>query len=136
MICLDASASKLFSVAIPLLLLAACAGAGHRPLIDTKDQDMSNYETDLRECQAIASGEGIGDDVAKSTAVGAATGTAIGVLIGAMGGGPAAGILVGAGTLAGYGAAAGVVDGAVTGSNEQEEIVANCLRGRGYKVLK
>jgi outer membrane lipoprotein SlyB len=122
----------LLSIYLLCVLLSACAGADYRPVIDTKGQDMSNFETDLSECQGIAREDGVVDDVAKSAAVGAATGAVIGGVISAMAGDPGAGALVGAG----YGATAGSVDGTISGTRDQKQIVVNCMLGRGYKVLK
>lgn len=105
------------------LLLAACAG---RPVVDTKNVDMARYERDLAECQAYA-------DQSSTTAAagrGAVGGAALGGILGAIFGDSGS-----AARGAGAGGVIGGARGAASGSNEEEQIVKNCLRGRGYSVL-
>jgi uncharacterized protein YcfJ len=126
------SAVKLLLIATIVTMITACSGASYRPVVDSKGVDMSNYENDLVECQAIAKESGVGDEVVKNAAVGAAAGAVLGAVIGAITGDFGTAVAAGAG----YGGTAGAVDGAITGTRDQEQIVANCMAGRGYKVLK
>lgn len=106
-----------------LLALTACSGATG-PIIDTKGVDMSKYQTDRTECEAYAQQVSTGTAVAK----GAAGGAAVGAAVGAIAGGDAA-------KGAGIGAVTGGAESARISDEEKADVVNNCLRGRGYKVL-
>jgi outer membrane lipoprotein SlyB len=123
---------KLPTIVFLFAALTACQGSNYRPVIDAKGQDMSNYEPDLVECQAIAKESGVLEKVGKNAAIGAVTGAIIGSVVGAITGNVGTSAAAGAG----YGGTAGGVDGAVSGYRDQEQIVVNCMAGRGYKVLK
>lgn len=117
---------KTVSILLIAAMLAGCNATGHRPIIDTKNADMANYDQNLRECQAIA------DQVNPATqaAVGAVAGALFGALLGrAMGGGD----------LSNYGAKVGALSGATgagaEGVQAQARVVSNCMAGRGYKPL-
>jgi hypothetical protein len=112
-------------VCFPLLVLvlAACSGA-QGPIIDTKGVNMANYERDLAECETYAKQVSTGAAVGKGAAGGAAVGAAIG---GIAGGDAAEG--------AGIGAVTGGAQSARIADREKAEVVRNCLRGRGYRVL-
>lgn len=105
-----------------LLLLAGCAG-NPGPIVDTKGVDMSRYNQDLADCESYADQVETGKGVAK----GAAAGAAVGAVAGAIGGSVAKG--------AGYGALGGGTQSALKNEGEKQDVVKNCLRGRGYKVL-
>lgn len=113
------------------LLLSACASQNYQPVIDTKGVKMDKYQNDLAECRRLADQVDVAGDTATDTAIGAVAGAAGGALLGAITGN--------AGTGAAIGAAAGGIGGAGTGaigSNQrQKNIINNCLKGRGYKVL-
>jgi hypothetical protein len=105
------------------LLLFGCSGASG-PIIDTKGVDMAAYRNDLAECETYAEQVSTGKAVGK----GAAAGAAVGAAIGAIGGG--------SGTRgAGVGAVTGGAESARISDREKAEVVRNCLRGRGYRVL-
>jgi outer membrane lipoprotein SlyB len=105
-----------------VLALAACTTTDEI-IIDRKGVDMSRYEQDLSECRSYASEVQTGKKVAK----GAASGAVVGGLVGAITGD--------AGKAAGVGAVGGGARGANEGSREEVQVVKNCLRGRGYRVL-
>ena len=95
-------------------------------IIDEKGVNMSRYGEDLSQCQ------GYSDQVAKGekAAKGAASGAVLGGLIGAVGGGHRS-----AEQAAGVGAVTGGAKGINEGERQSVQVVKNCLRGRGYKVL-
>jgi hypothetical protein len=106
-----------------VLCLAGCSGA-RGPIVDTKGVDMARYQQDLAECEAYAEQVSTGRAVGKGAAGGAVVGAAIGAISG------------GSGTRgAGVGAVAGGAQSARGAEREQAQVVRNCLRGRGYKVL-
>jgi len=117
---------KTVSIILIAAMLAGCNATGHRPIIDTKDADMANYDMNLRECQVIA------DQVNPATqaAVGAIGGALLGALIGRS---------MGGGNLSNYGAKVGALSGAtggaVNGVQAQARVVSNCMKNRGYNVL-
>ena len=104
------------------LALAGCA-AHPEPIIDTKGVNMAQYEQDLEECNEFK--EPIKTEV--GAAKGAAAGAAVGGATGAVTGNAAEG--------AGVGAIAGAARSAQLNEREKAEVVKNCLRGRGYRVL-
>ncbi|MBW7903004.1 MAG: glycine zipper family protein [Rhodocyclaceae bacterium] len=113
---------RLVASALVLALLSACAGATYRPLVDRPGPQ---FEQDLAECQRYAEGE-----------ANAAAGAAIGALLGALLG-------LAAGHKTGYqsdfaraGAIGGALGGSVSAERNQQTVIANCLRGRGYSVLR
>jgi len=112
--------------ALPLLgglaLLAACTTTDEI-IIDKQGVDMSRYEQDLAECRSYSTEVQTG----KKAATGAASGAVVGGLIGAITGD--------AGKSAGVGAVAGGARGVGEGSRDEVQVVKNCLRGRGYRVL-
>lgn len=120
---------KIVSV-IMALSLTGCAGKVlYQPVIDDKKVDMSAYHGDLKECQ----------DLAQKSYNDALTGAIILGILGATAG-SAIGSPVGLGNeYAAMGAAAGAATGAGAGYasdvSKEREIVDNCLKGRGYKVL-
>lgn len=108
---------------------AACTslntGADYRPLVD--GGDLSHYETDLVQCQALArQRQYINDDTRADAAIGAL----IGAIAGSDGdrgdiiGGAIAGGMVGAGSKA------------YEVKDERKRIVINCMKGRGYKTVE
>jgi len=93
-------------------------------MVDTKNQDMSNYGQDLYECQEYAKNI----NPAQSAAGGAAVGAVLSAVI--------AGILGGdKSRAAAVGAVTGALSGGAAGGNNQKTVISNCLLGRGYKVL-
>ena len=113
---------KYVTLALALLVLGACTTTDEI-IIDKKGVDMARYDQDLAECRAYS------DEVktGKKVATGAASGAVVGGLIGAITGDAA--------KAAGVGAVGGGARGASEGSRDEVQVVKNCLRGRGYKIL-
>lgn len=118
-----------------VLALGACSAAqrNYEPVVDLEGSNRSGreYSADLRGCQDLASQRSPARDTAISSGVGALAGAATGALLGTIRGKPAHGLWQGA-ALGGLG---GLGYGAYQGWTGQEQMVANCLRGRGYSVL-
>jgi outer membrane lipoprotein SlyB len=102
--------------------LAGCSSTSG-PIIDTKGVNMAHYESDLADCQGYSEQVHIEQGVAKGAVAGGAVGAATGAVVGDVGKG------------AGVGAIAGAARSAQRGDREKSQVVTNCLRGRGYKVL-
>ena len=103
-------------------VLAACSGASG-PIIDTKGVDLAQFERDKAECEGFASQVSTGQAVGRGAAGGAAVGAAIGAITGSAGRG------------AGIGAVTGGAESARISDRERANVLSNCLRGRGYRVL-
>lgn len=112
------------------LLAAGCAGQ-YEPVVDTRDVDPVQYETDLAECRQYAEQVSPATDAAVGGGIGAAIGAATGAAIGAVVGSPGTGAAIGAIG----GGSSGAVGGAGSGIDREKRIVRNCLSGRGYIVL-
>lgn len=106
------------------LLLGACASRG--PIIDTQGVDMARYDQDLAQCETYAAQVNTGAEAGKSAVGGAALGAVLGAIIG-----NSSTVARGAGV----GGVLGGARGAARGEGEKEQVVKNCLRGRGYRVL-
>jgi outer membrane lipoprotein SlyB len=104
------------------VLVAACA-AHPDPIIDTKGVNVEQYQLDLEECEAFKEPVKTEVGAAKGAVAGAAVGGATGAITGDIGEG------------AGVGAIAGAARSAQLSEREKQQVVKNCLRGRGYKVL-
>jgi hypothetical protein len=104
-------------------VLAACSSST-APIIDTRGVDMARYRQDLAECEAYKEQVKTGEGVTKGAAGGAAVGAAIGAIAGGS-----------AGKGAGIGAVTGGAESARIADREKADVVKNCLRGRGYRVL-
>ena len=109
--------------------LAACAGFWDPSgaIVDLKGIDREQYEADLADCQAYAGEVPAG----KHVGTGAAGGAAVGAVAGAVSGANKTGI----GQSAGVGA---VYGGTIRGMGvvrEKQQVLRECLRGRGYRVL-
>lgn len=111
------------AVCIMALMLTSCAA--HRPVVDTKGIDQYAYERDLRECQNYADGVS-----PMAHAVGGAA------IVGGIAAGLAAIAGIDIGTTAAMGAVLGGVSGLGRGMGTQQATINNCLRGRGYSVLR
>ena len=107
-----------------IMLLSGCSS--QRIIIDEKGTDMSNYDSDLVECQAYADQVPKGSEVAKGTVGGALIGGTIGAIVDNS---------RTAGRAAGAGAVTGAVRGGSKAENEKDRVLKNCLRNRGYKIL-
>lgn len=112
-------------IAAPLLLLAACQ-SGPRVVIDPKGVDQAAYRQDLAECTQIADQAKPGRSALRGALGGAVIGGALGGVLGDRGT---------AGRMAGAGAVVGGASQAGEGSASRDDILKNCMRGRGYRVL-
>ena len=123
---------KQIAILIAAMVLTGCAT--YRPIVDQQSvYSQDQYEQDLRECQAYA------EQIAPGQAalIGAGLGAGIGALAGLT-----VGIIfnVNPGELAAAGAAIGGLQGgtssAAAAGLSQIDVIRQCLRGRGYAVLK
>lgn len=110
-----------------VLALAGCASeAGRGVIIDRQGVDMAQYERDLAECTQYAEEVRAAEKVAANAAGGAVVGGAVGAVSRGSSG-------------AKDGAAVGAIVGGAQGTRgawrEQQQVVRNCLEGRGYRVL-
>lgn len=110
-------------IVVPLLLALTACTTTDEIIIDKKGVDMARYDQDLAECRTYAQEVQTG----KKAATGAASGAVVGGLIGAITGD--------AGKAAGVGAVTGGAKGVAEGSRDEVQVVKNCLRGRGYRIL-
>ena len=106
-----------------ITLIAGCAANSSKPIIDPEGVDMEQYEADIAACEEIAT------QVDQKAGEGAVGGAVVGGLIGAVVGDNSVG------TSAGVGAVVGGAQGAATTEKEKSQVVKNCLRNRGYKIL-
>jgi len=112
------------------LILTGCAN--YQPIVDTKGVDMSVYNSDLAECQAYAHQVDVVGEGVKGAAAGGAIGAAIGAIAGAFVGEVGEGAKIGAA----LGGAEGTAYGVAGAAEGQQQIIRNCLAGRGYTVLR
>ncbi len=111
-----------------VVFLSGCAGAGVRPIVDLQGKNRDVYENDLQQCQAYATQQA---GAASGGAGGAAAGAVLGALLGLVAGGNRTNIA----QVGGIGAVVGGAGGMYEGNKAQENVVKQCLRGRGYNVL-
>ena len=115
---------KRFAVCMTFLVAFAGCASKPNPIVDMKGVNRQQYYQDLNECQQYA------QQVRSKAAGGAVTGAVLGGAIGAV---------VGDSTTASKGAGVGAITGLARGGSntqrEKDQVVKNCLRGRGYKVL-
>ena len=107
----------------PVAICFLMSGCASKPIVDTYNVDMVQYQKDLAECQDIAEQVESGKITASSAAFGAGVGAAYGVIGG------------GIGTGAATGAVTGGAGGLLKQDNEKAMVAKNCLRYRGYAVL-
>ena len=112
-------------LAAALAMLAGCTTTDEI-IIDRKGVNMAAYEQDLADCRAYAEEVRTGEKAAR----GAASGAVVGGLIGA-----AVGNSRDAQRAAGAGGVTGGAKGVSQGEREEVQVVKQCLRGRGYRVL-
>ncbi|OGT72939.1 MAG: hypothetical protein A3H44_01810 [Gammaproteobacteria bacterium RIFCSPLOWO2_02_FULL_57_10] len=117
---------KALFIVIPLIVLTACAGAQRRPIVDMQGVNVAQYNQDLAECQSYAEQVEAGRQVAGGAVAGAVVGAAIGAVVGNSDTAQRA---------AGAGAVGGGARGAAGAMQERNQVLSNCLRGRGYRVL-
>jgi len=107
-----------------LLVIGGCAR--NRPIVDTKGVDPVAYQRDLAECHYYAEEVESGRRVAGGAVAGAVVGGAVGAAVGDSDT---------AKRSAGAGSVVGGARGAGRAHHEKEQVLRNCLRGRGYRVL-
>lgn len=90
-----------------------------------------NYNADLNACRGIATQSSPTNDALTEGAIGAAIGAASGAAIGAILGKPGTGAAIGAVG----GGIGGTAHGGLAGTQKQEQIVRDCMRGRGWNAL-
>lgn len=110
---------------VMFLGLAACSSP-KRIIIDEQGVDMAQYQQDLQACQVYAKEVDAGKQAASGAVGSAVVGAAIGAIVGDS---------RTVAKAAGVGGVTGAVRGAGKAGQEKSQIVRNCLRGRGYKVL-
>ncbi|HVJ34074.1 MAG TPA: glycine zipper family protein [Terriglobia bacterium] len=123
---------RLGVVLVASLGLMGCAQS-YQPVVDTKGVDTARYQQDLYECRQYAEQVSPAGDAAIGGLGAAAGGAALGAITGAILPGVSAG--TGAALGAATGGAVGVAGGTAKGITDQQRIIDNCLRGRGYNVL-
>ena len=96
-------------------------------IIDRKGVNMARYEADKTECESYADEVRTGEKAARGGASGAVVGGAIGGIVGDSSDAAARG--------AGVGAVSGAARGLSEGERDKVQVVKQCLRGRGYRVL-
>ncbi|XDA97513.1 glycine zipper family protein [Sulfitobacter sp. LCG007] len=115
--------------AVPLLMLAsACAttGANVQPVVDGPVS--ANYNYDLQQCQQLAASQGVvGGSTGRSAATGAVAGAGTAAIVKNKGNNVRDAALVGA--------LVGVTADQINRNQSKEQIVRNCMRGRGYNVV-
>lgn len=118
------------------LLLPGCAadsGAGYRPIIDANNPTYdpaikARYSSDLAECQQVAEQRSyFNGNRVEEMVIGGLIGTGVGLASARKWGHAGAG--------AGIGAAAVGLGGAFETRDERQQIVINCMTGRGHKVV-
>ena len=117
------------TVIVLTVLLTGCAS--YRPIVDTQNVDLNNYEADLIQCQQYAKGI----NPAESALGGALAGATFGAAIGAIAGAFTGDVGRGAAVMASLTGAQGAAQGAASGAETQKTIIRRCLAGRGYSVL-
>ncbi len=117
-------------------LLAACAGgysANYQPVVDfgASRAPQSAYPAALAQCRQMASQRSAAINAAQKGAGAALAGGAAGALTGSMGADLGKGAALGAG----LGAIGGLAAGAMEGIGQEQDIIIQCLRNRGYNVI-
>jgi len=112
-------------ILLAIALLTGCAGSRHaNPVIDPAGVDMGQYQTDLAQCEQVAT------QVEQKAGAGAVGGALIGAVVGSIFGDSRSAM-----KSAGAGAVVGGAKGGVATRQEKDLVVKNCMRERGYKVL-
>jgi hypothetical protein len=112
-----------FAIFASLFVVGGCT-AQPEPIVDTKGVNMTAYAVDLEECREYATQVPVMTGVAKGTAAGAAYGAAVGAVRGND-----------IGEAAGVGAISGGAWSGLAADRDKQQVVKQCLRGRGYRVL-
>ncbi len=106
-------------------LLAGCASS-KRVVVDPQGVDQAQYQQDLSECEQVASQVSTGRDATEGAVGGAVIGGILGAIFGNSGT---------VGRMAGGGAVVGAAGKAGDAEREKGQVIRNCMRGRGYRVL-
>lgn len=129
---------RAFIVFAAVLMLSACAGGyagqSYSPVVDvygSPGKDPAMYSNDLAACQNLAAQRNQVGEGAQGAAVGAVLGAGAGAIGGAIGGRPG----LGAGLGAAGGALAGGASSTYQSNVNRQDIVMNCMRGRGWTVV-
>ncbi len=118
----------LFLWAILALFATGCSSTPGKPIVDMKGVNRYQYEQDLEECSVYADEVNVAGKAVGGAAAGAAVGAAVGAIWdGHDGSSPERG--------AATGAVLGGAGGVGSGVTERSDVVKNCMRGRGYRVL-
>ena len=129
-------------IILPTLIFGvAVATSAHANVVVDMSQieDYTQYQTDLQQCEGLAVQNQSGAPQRESVAGTAVKGAAVGAAAGAISGGSGS-------KAAKKGAGAGVIvaagrnsrerrDASATAAEQKDQIVKNCMRGRGYNVL-
>ena len=99
---------------------------GSKPIVDTKGIDISQYESDLVECNVFANEVSTGKSIIKGATVGAAIGTVLEAVTDDS---------RGTRNATEVGAVVGGGKSGLRSVQEKEQVVKRCVRGRGYRVL-
>ena len=120
------SALRKIRIVLPGLLLTMAVGCSSHPdpIIDTRGVDMTVYAQDLAECKEYAKQIDPASGMTKGAAAGAVVGAATGAILNGN-----------VGRSAGAGAVGGATKSGVKAANDKEDVVKNCMRYRGYRVL-
>jgi len=121
------------SVAVLAVGLAACAQS-YQPIVDQRGVDPTRYSRDLAECRQYAEQVNPAGEAVAGAVLGAALGAALGAITGSFDSGLSTG--TGAAAGAAYGGTLGVASAGANGIEGQIDVIRNCLRGRGYNVLR
>lgn len=108
------------------LLVACKTTPQQRVVIDPKGIDQAVYQKDLEECNTLADSAGKTGSAGK----GAVSGAIIGGALGGIFGGSRGALTMGSG-----GAVLGGASGAGKEQGSRDQILKNCMSGRGYRVL-
>lgn len=130
---------KLLASSVAAALLAGCAtggsiapgggfGSDYVPVVDMQGVEPTKFDSDLEDCRRYARSI----DVGRSALAGAAGAAAFGAILAAALGGRRADSLA----LARSGLFTGAVEGTAAAGGKQQNILLNCLVGRGYRPLE
>lgn len=106
------------------VVVSGCAR--NRVIVDTQGTNMAAYEQDYAQCNEYANQVSTGEQAAKGAGFGAAIGAALGAIFGNS---------RSVGQSAAGGGVVGGARGVASGEREKDQVLRNCLRGRGYRVL-
>ncbi|MCY3606302.1 MAG: glycine zipper family protein [Gammaproteobacteria bacterium] len=110
-------------------LLVGCTGFSDPSgaIVDLKGVDREQYDADLADCQDYANEVPLGKHVG--------TGAVAGAVVGAAGAAVSGANTTGIGQSAGVGAVYGGTIRGLGAVGEKQQVLRECMRGRGYRVL-